>query len=274
MKKPASSLIPCWINNINMEVKNKIVIITGAGAGIGKATAMHFAKHGATVVVSDINMENAEKVANEITHLQRGQVTNKVKVLAIKANVAIFKDVESLISKTVEEFGQLDVIVNNAGIGPNLSRTHESSLKDWDRVIAVNQTGVFYCMKIALQQFLKQGHGNIVNIASLAGLKASPNYISYSASKFAVVGMTKSVAMEYATKNIRVNAVCPGYTESALLSQLINTKPEMDAILKSIIPMKRYGKAQEIAEAVVWLASDSTKFITGQTITLDGGTSL
>jgi len=257
-----------------MEVKKKIVIITGAGSGIGKATAIHFAKHGATVVVSDINLEKVEKVANEINSLQTGELTNKVKALPIKANVIVFEEVENLISKTVEEFGQLDVIVNNAGIGPNLLRTHESSLKDWDRVIAVNQTGVFYCMKVALQQFLKQGHGNIVNIASLAGLKASPNNISYSASKFAVVGMTKSVAMEYATKNIRVNAVCPGYTESALLSQLINAKPEMDAILKSVIPMKRYGKAEEIADAVVWLASDNTKFITGQTITLDGGTSL
>ena len=257
-----------------MEVKKKIVIITGAGSGIGKATAIHFAKHGATVVVSDINLEKVEKVANEINSLQTGELTNKVKALPIKANVIVFEEVENLISKTVEEFGQLDVIVNNAGIGPSLLRTHESSLKDWDRVIAVNQTGVFYCMKVALQQFLKQGHGNIVNIASLAGLKASPNNISYSASKFAVVGMTKSVAMEYATKNIRVNAVCPGYTESALLSQLINAKPEMDAILKSVIPMKRYGKAEEIADAVVWLASDNTKFITGQTITLDGGTSL
>ena len=108
----------------------------------------------------------------------------------------------------------------------------------------------------------------------MAGLKASPNNISYSASKFAVVGMTKSAAMEYATKNIRINAVCPGYTESALLDQLINAKPEMDAILKSVIPMKRYGKASEIADAIVWLASDQTKFMTGQTITLDGGTSL
>jgi NAD(P)-dependent dehydrogenase (short-subunit alcohol dehydrogenase family) len=182
--------------------------------------------------------------------------------------------VENLINTTVEKFGSLDVIVNNAGIGPNLLKTHESLLKDWDRVIAINQTGVFYCMKVALQQFLKQGYGNIVNIASLAGLKASPNTISYSASKFAVVGMTKSAAMEYATKNIRVNAVCPGYTESALLDQLLNAKPEMDAILKSMIPMKRFGKTSEIAEAVVWLASDSTRFITGQTITLDGGTSL
>ncbi|PQB03266.1 short-chain dehydrogenase [Polaribacter filamentus] len=250
-----------------MEVTNKIVIITGAGSGIGKATAIHFAKYGATVVVSDINLESAQKVVDEIA-------TNKGKAFAIKANVAKFEDVENLINTTVEKFGSLDVIVNNAGIGPNLLKTHESLLKDWDRVIAVNQTGVFYCMKVALQQFLKQGYGNIVNIASLAGLKASPSNISYSASKFAVVGMTKSAAMEYATKNIRVNAVCPGYTESALLDQLLNAKPEMDAVLKSVIPMKRYGKTSEIAEAVVWLASDSTKFITGQTITLDGGTSL
>ena len=250
-----------------MEVKNKIVIITGAGSGIGKATAIHFAKYGAMVVVSDIDLESAKKVAEEI-------VTNGGTSRPIKANVAKFEEVENLINETVEEFGRLDVIVNNAGIGPNLLRTHESSLKDWDRVIAVNQTGVFYCMKLALVQFLKQGAGNIVNIASLAGLKASPNNISYSASKFAVVGMTKSAAMEYATKNIRVNAVCPGYTESALLDQLIAAKPEMDAILRSVIPMKRYGKAEEIAEAAVWLAPDNTKFMTGQTITLDGGTSL
>lgn len=250
-----------------MQEKDNIVIITGAGSGIGKACALHFAKYGAAVVVSDINLESAQKVANQI-------VTNGGKSLPIKVNVAKFDEVKNLIKKTVAKFGKLDVIVNNAGIGPNLLKTHEATLKDWDRVIAVNQTGVFYGMKLALEQFLKQGHGNIVNIASLAGLKASPNNISYSASKFAVVGMTKSAAMEYATKNIRINAVCPGYTKSALLDQLLGAKPEMDAILKSVIPMKRYGKADEIAEAVVWLASDSTKFITGQTITLDGGTSL
>ena len=250
-----------------MKVKDKIVIVTGAGSGIGKATAIHFAKYEATVIVSDINIENAETTSEEIK-------SNGGKATAKECNVANFEEVESLVYSVVKEFGKLDVIVNNAGIGPNLLRTHESSLQDWDKVVAVNQTGVFYCMKVALNQFLEQGYGNIVNIASLAGLKASPNNISYSASKFAVVGMTKSVAMEYATKNIRVNAVCPGYTESALLDQLIGAKPEMDAILKSVIPMKRYGKAKEIADAVVWLASDSTGFITGQTITLDGGTSL
>ncbi len=251
-----------------MDVKDKIVIVTGAGSGIGAATAKHFAKHGAKVVVSDIDLDSAKKVADEI-------VTNFGESLPIKANVAVFEEVENLIQHTVTVFGKLDVIVNNAGIGPrNLLKTGDATLKDWDVVIAVNQTGVFYCMKLAIQQFGKQGYGNIVNIASLAGLKASPNNISYSASKFAVVGMTKSAAMEYATKNIRVNAVCPGYTESALLNQLLGAKPEMDAILKSVIPMKRYGKAEEIADAVVWLASDNTKFVTGQTITLDGGTSL
>ena len=250
-----------------MEVKNKIVIVTGAGSGIGKATAIHFAKHGATVVVSDRKSKSANKVVELI-------VKDGGTALQIEADVTNFEAVENLVAQTVKEFGRLDVIVNNAGIGPNLLRTHEATLQDWNQVIAVNQTGVFYCMKVALGQFLKQGGGNIINIASLAGLKASPNNISYSASKFAVVGMTKSVAMEYATKNIRVNAVCPGYTESALLDQLIAAKPEMDAVLKSVIPMKRYGKAEEIADAVVWLASENTKFITGQTLTLDGGTSL
>ena len=250
-----------------MEVKNKIVIVTGAGSGIGKATAIHFAKHGATVVVSDRKSESANKVVELI-------VKEGGTALQIEADVTNFEAVENLVAQTVKEFGRLDVIVNNAGIGPNLLRTHEATLQDWNQVIAVNQTGVFYCMKVALGQFLKQGGGNIINIASLAGLKASPNNISYSASKFAVVGMTKSAAMEYATKNIRVNAVCPGYTESAWLDQLIAAKPEMDAVLKSVIPMKRYGKAEEIADAVVWLASENTKFITGQTLTLDGGTSL
>lgn len=250
-----------------MQVKNKIVIITGAGSGIGKACALQFSKQDATVVIADINLESAQKVATEIN-------TNNGKAIAIKVNVAKFHEVENLINQTIATFGKLDVMVNNAGIGPEYLKTHEATLKDWDRVISVNQSGVFYGMKLALQQFLQQGYGNIVNIASLAGLKASPYNISYSASKFAVVGMTKSAAMEYANKNIRINAVCPGYTESALLDQLLSVKPEMDAILKSVIPMKRFGKAAEVANAVLWLASDETQFITGQTITLDGGTSL
>ena len=155
-----------------------------------------------------------------------------------------------------------------------MQKAAEHTLEDWDKVIAVNQTGVFYCMKLALQQMQKQGSGNIVNIASLAGLKASGKNLSYSASKFAVVGMTKSAALEYASKNIRVNAVCPGYTESNLLNKLLSMRPDMDQLLLKFVPLKRFGLAEEIADAVVWLASDNTKFITGQTITLDGGASL
>ncbi|WP_282085972.1 SDR family NAD(P)-dependent oxidoreductase [Aquimarina algiphila] len=251
-----------------MEVKDKIVIVTGAGSGIGAATAKHFAKHQAIVVVSDIKEEKAQKIAKEILQ-QGGDAT------VIAANVAQIDEVEQLITKTVSKYGRLDIMVNNAGIGPkHMTRTADYTLEDWDSVIAVNQTGVFYCMKSALKQMVKQGGGNIVNIASLAGLKASLNNLSYCASKFAVVGMTKSAALEYATKNIRINAVCPGYTESALLDKLLSVRPDMDQRLKSVIPMKRYGQADEIADAVVWLASDNTKFITGQTITLDGGTSL
>ena len=251
-----------------MQVKDKVVIVTGAGSGIGKATAKHFAKFGAKVVVSDISLEKAKEVADEI-------VTNFGEALPIKANVAKYEEVENLIQHTVTAFGQLDVIVNNAGIGPKkLLKTAEYTLEDWDSVIAVNQTGVFYCMKLALQQMLKQGFGNIVNVASLAGLKASLNNLSYSASKFAVVGMTKSAALEYAKTGIRINAVCPGYTESALLDKLLSARPEMDVMLKAVIPMKRYGDAVEIADAIVWLASVQTKFMTGQTITIDGGTSL
>ncbi len=251
-----------------MKVKNKVVLVTGGGSGIGAATAKHFADHGAKVVVSDVRLEKAQKTVD-------GILSGNGDASAMETNVADFNAVETMVKDTVSKYGRLDVIVNNAGIGPiKMAKTADATLADWDNVIAVNQTGVFYCMKVALGQMLEQGYGNIVNVASLAGLKASPNNLSYSASKFAVVGMTKSAAMEYATKNIRVNAVCPGYTESALLDKLRAARPDMDDILKSVIPMKRYGNAIEIAEAIVWLASDSTQFITGQTITLDGGTSL
>ena len=251
-----------------MQVKDKVVIITGAGSGIGEASAKLFAEHGAKVVVSDINLANVERVKAEIT--EGGGVA-----IAVQTDVTKYEQVEILINTAVEIFQKLDVMVNNAGIGgKEQHKTAQHTLDDWHNVIAVNQTGVFYGMKRALLQMTKQGFGNIVNIASLAGLKASGNNLSYSASKFAVVGMTKSAALEYASKRIRINAVCPGYTESALLNQLKGARPDMEQLLMKMIPMKRFGEASEIAEVVVWLATDSTQFITGQTITIDGGISL
>ena len=253
---------------MSMELENKVVIITGAGSGIGAATASLFAEHGAKVIVSDLNMEKAQGV---IDGIKKAEGTS----LAIQANVTKFEEVEALVAKAVNEYGQLDVMVNNAGIGgKNQKKTADHTHEDWHNVIAVNQTGVFYCMQVALQQMTKQGHGNIVNVASLAGLKPSGYNLSYSASKYAVVGMTKSAALEYGRKNIRINAVCPGYTNSALLDQLLGSRPDMGDTLKRLIPMDRFGEAAEIAEAIVWLASDNSKYITGQTITLDGGTSL
>ncbi|MBT8298073.1 MAG: SDR family oxidoreductase [Maribacter sp.] len=251
-----------------MDLESKIVVITGAGSGIGAATATLFGEHGAQVVVSDLNMKSAQRVVEGI------KKTNG-SALAVQANVTQFKEVEALVAKTVNEFGQIDVMVNNAGIGgENQKKTAEHSHDDWHDVIAVNQTGVFYCMQVALQQMMKQGHGNIVNVASLAGLKPSGYNLSYSASKYAVVGMTKSAALEYGRKNIRINAVCPGYTNSVLLDRLLSSRPDMGDTLKRLIPMDRFGEPQEIAGAIAWLASDDSKYITGQTITLDGGTSL
>lgn len=251
-----------------MHLENKVIVITGAGSGIGAATALLLAKNKAVVIVADLNIESAQKVVDEIK-IAGG------KAYSFQVDVSKYVEVESLINDTVRNYGSLDVMVNNAGIGgENQRKTAEHTLEDWDSVIAVNQTGVFYCMKLALQQMIKQGHGNIINIASLAGLKPSGNNLSYSASKFAVVGMTKSAALEYGRKNIRINAICPGYTQSPLLDKLLASRPDMENTLKRLIPMDRFGEADEIAEAAVWLASDRSKYITGQTITLDGGTSL
>lgn len=251
-----------------MELKNKVIIVTGAGSGIGAASADLMASLGAKVIASDINLKNAEEVAKQIRKLG-GAAT------AVQVDVTSYEEVEVLLRKVVKEHGSIDVMVNNAGIGgKNQKKTAEHTLDDWHNVIAVNQTGVFYCMKVALTQMTVQGYGNIINIASLAGLKPSGNNLSYSASKFAVVGMTKSAALEYGSKNIRINAVCPGYTHSSLLDQLLSSRPDMEYKLKQMIPMGRFGEATEVAETVAWLASDNSKYITGQTITIDGGTSL
>lgn len=248
-----------------MSFKEKVIVITGAGSGIGAATVRFFAKKEAYVVLADISLEKMVDIADSIP----------MECMIQKTDVSQYDQMQSLAGAVIKKYGQIDVWVNNAGIGPiQMLKTADHSLQDWERVIAVNQSGVFYGMKVALPAMLKQGSGNIVNVASLAGLKASGNNISYVASKFAVVGMTKAAALEYAKKNIRINAVCPGYTDTNMLRQLLEVKPEIEDKLKSHIPMGRFGKATEVATAIGWLASDQTQFMTGQTLSLDGGTSL
>ena len=248
-----------------MSFKGKVIVITGAGSGIGAATVRFFAKKEAYVVLADISLEKMVDISDSIP----------MECMIQKTDVSQYDQMQSLAGAVIKKYGQIDVWVNNAGIGPTqMLKTADHSLQDWERVIAVNQSGVFYGMKVALPAMLKQGSGNIVNVASLAGLKASGNNISYVASKFAVVGMTKAAALEYAKKNIRINAVCPGYTDTNMLRQLLEVKPEIEDKLKNHIPMGRFGKATEVATAIGWLASDQTQFMTGQTLSLDGGTSL
>lgn len=251
-----------------MDLENKVVVITGAGSGIGKACAALFVKNGSTVVVADIDLVTAKETAEELA-AQGG------KTLAIKMDVTNYEEVEKSLQQVVDSYGQIDIMVNNAGIMNQLrAPTADHTFEDWDRVIAINQTGVFYCLRASLKHMMDQGHGSIVNIASLAGLKASGHNLAYSASKFAVVGMTKSAAMEYAPHNIRINAVCPSYTQTPMLDAVVEKQPGIDKKLLRFVPMGRFAEADEIADAVVWLASDQSKFITGQTITIDGGLSL
>lgn len=248
-----------------MEFKEKVVIITGAGSGIGKVTAEHFGKEGATVVVSDINEENGNQVLAQVKALGGAGIF-------VKTNVAKFEEVEQLINQTVEQFGKIDFAVNNAGIS-NLPthKTGEHALEDWDKIIAVNQTGVFYCMRQELQQMHKQGHGAIVNIASMAGLKALTNQSAYVASKHAVIGMTKTAAVEYAKLNIRVNALCPAFTFSNLFKpEYFGEKSEA---LKRAVPMRRFAEPEEMASKILWLCSEQSSYITGLALAVDGGLS-
>ena len=252
--------------NKPMDFQNKTVVITGAGSGIGRVTAYSFANEGATVVVSDINEEGGQETVAEIEK-------NGGKAVFIKANVANYEEVEHLMKSTVDRFGRIDIAVNNAGIGHQPARTSEATVESWDRVMSVNATGVFYCMKLELQQMLEQGGGAIVNIASIAGLRGLPNNLAYVASKHAVVGMTKTAAMEYAKNNIRINALCPVFTVTNLFNpQLMDTISEgLSDKLKSLIPMNRFAEAQEMANTILWLASDKSSFVTGHAMPVDGG---
>lgn len=249
-----------------MEFEGKIALVTGAGSGIGRVTAQAFAKEGATVVVSDINEQGGAETIQSIAEAGG-------KAIFVKTNVAVFEEVEQLIHTIVEQFGRLDIAINNAGIGGIPARTIDMSLESWDKVMAVNATGVFYCMKLEIKQMLAQGGGVIVNTASIAGLRGLPNNLAYVASKHAVVGMTKTAAMEYARNNIRVNALCPVFTVTPLFNPEAMDKMSagLSDKLKSNVPMKRFADPIEMANTTLWLCSDKASFVTGHAMPVDGG---
>ena len=249
---------------------DKVCVITGAAHGIGAATARLMSLHGGmNLVLSDQDKSAADELMNHLNTIRPQSC------IALATDVSDPKRVAQLMKAAVDRFDRLDVLINNAGVGPNkIAKTADTDIDDWKRVVSVNQSGVYYGMKYAIPYMLDQGGGLIVNVASLAGLKASPNHISYAASKYAVVGMTKTAALEYGKKNIRINAVCPGYTDTQYLDHLHASKPELKGRILKATPLGRYAKVDEIAEAIYWLCSDQAGFITGQTLTIDGGIGL
>jgi NAD(P)-dependent dehydrogenase (short-subunit alcohol dehydrogenase family) len=258
---------------------NQVAFITGAGSGIGRATAIAFAETGACVMVSDVNDAGGQETVAQIK-------AAGYEAAYVTCNVADPAQIETAIRQTVDTYGRLDIGINNAGIGGKFGRLLDQSPQDFDQMMAVNVGGVFYGMQAQIRQMLAQdnpegnpagGHpaggkgGKIVNVSSIAGVRGMPMGGPYSASKHAVLGLTKTAALEYVRQNIRVNAVCPVYTHSGMVDDLINTAPGMKDKMRRVIPIGRFGQPQEIAQAILWLCSDENAFCNGQAIQLDGG---
>lgn len=244
--------------------KDKVALVTGAGSGLGEATAKDLATHGAKVIIADINLEAAERVAEEIT--QAGG-----EAVAFKMDSASREDNKNVVEFAVEKYGALHLAVNNAGIGGKANKVGEMDLDDWDRVIAINLSGVAYGNRYQIEQFLKQDDPSqtaIVNIASIHGTVAAPGNSAYTAAKHGVVGLTKNAAAEYGDKGIRVNAVGPGYINTPLLANL--PKEHYDA-LAAKHSLGRLGEADEVASLVRYLLSEDASFITGSYHLVDGG---
>lgn len=243
----------------------KVALVTGSASGLGRAAAVQFAQRGAKVVVSDVNEDGGHETVKLIRDAG-GEAT------FFRCDVAQEAEVNTLIRQTVETYGRLDCAVNNAGIGGVLAPTHQYPLDNFEKVLSINTTGVFLCMKAELQVMLPAGRGSIVNVSSVSGLVGFPNNLAYATSKHAVIGLTRTAALEYARKNIRINAVCPVFTMTPMVEGLLEAVgPERAVMMEQGIPMKRFGKAEEIADAIVWLCSDASSFITGHSLPIDGG---
>src|ERR671916_3184778 len=246
--------------------RGKVAFVTGAGSGIGRATALAFAREGASVTVADISEQGGRETARLI-EAQGGRA------LAVRCDVTRAADVKAALDKTVETFGRLDFAFNNAGIEPRKpAPTADYDEDEWDRILDINLRGVFLCMKHEIPLILKHGGGGaIVNTSSGAGvigIKGSP---AYTAAKHGVIGLTRAAALDYAAQNLRVNAVCPGYIDTPMMGRFTGGTPEGRAKVIAEEPVGRMGKPEEIAAAVVWLCSDAAAFVVGHALVIDGG---
>ncbi len=243
-----------------MKLEGKVALVTGGAQGIGRAIALALVREGAKVAISDVNLARAQETGREIEAQGR-------EALAVGGNVANAQEAEAMVQKTAEKFGRVDILVNNAGITRDqvLLRMKE---EDWDSVLSVNLKGIFNCTKAALRPLLKQKGGKIINIASVTGQMGNAGQANYAASKAGVIGFTKSIAREYASRNIQVNAVAPGFIDTAM-TQAIPQKGREFLIQQ--IPMGRLGTPEDVAEAVIFLASPAADYITGQVLAVNGG---
>ncbi|MFM2416844.1 MAG: hypothetical protein RL385_1567 [Pseudomonadota bacterium] len=249
---------------MSKKLQGKVSLITGGGAGIGRATALAFAAEGASLAVADIREEAARAVCEELR-------AAGAKAIAITVDVSKDAQVSAMVNQVVEHFGRLDVAFNNAAIEVEHEPLAKTSEEMFDRLMSVNVKGVWLCMKYEIQQMLKQGGGAIVNTSSIGGLIAAPRQPIYGATKHAVLGLTKSAAVEYGRKGIRVNAVCPGVIRTEMTERALALEPRRAEHLVPGHPIGRIGEAEDIARAVVFLASDDASFMLGHALTVDGG---
>ncbi len=246
-----------------MNLTNKVAIVTGGSSGIGKSIVELFVREGAAVVVSDLDQDKGERVAGEIRDVGG-------KAMFVKANVAEPADSERTVKAALDKFGRLDYACNNAGIGGEQNPTADMSVEGWQKVISINLSGVFYGMKYQIPAMLKGGGGSIVNIASILGQVGFANSSGYVAAKHGVVGLSQNAALEYSSKGVRVNAVGPGFIHTPMIENMEEDKKINDMLI-SLHPIGRLGKAEEVAELVVWLCSAKASFVTGAYYPVDGG---
>ena len=239
------------------KLDGKVAVITGGVSGIGAATAKLFVSEGAKVVLVDLNEEKGNAFAEEMKALNS-------EAIFVKANVTNEEDVANIFNQTLEAFGKVDVVFNNAGIG-RVHSSHDLEYSEWRNTVNVDLDGVFLVAREAIRKMLEAGGGTIVNTASMYGWVGSPGSAAYNAAKAGVINLTRSLGLEYAAQNIRINALCPGFINTPIIPE------EMKQMLADITPMKRMGKAEEMAKAVLFMACDDSSFMTGNTLTVDGG---
>lgn len=244
-----------------MKLKDQVAVITGSAQGIGKTIAETFAREGAKIVVTDINFEKAQATAEEIKNKYN------VETIAVASNVTKLEDCENLMKQTLDKFSKIDILVNNAGITKD-NLVLRMSEQEWDAVISVNLKGVFNSIKAVTRTMFKQRHGRIINIASVVGIMGNPGQANYSASKGGVIALTKTCAKEFSSRNILVNAIAPGFIRTAMTDALSEDVKKKYA---EVIPLKRLGEAQDIANSALFLASEDSSYITGNIINVNGG---